>query len=165
MPGSWRSQHFTRCASEDENLVGLPTSGVAATAESDLELTTMLSRAAASIGQEVCTLPSSTLSQLDDWFLGMGHGSQPGPAPVAFFLEVQEELMKLRTAPFLSRSRSSVCSILTTLNGGAAMGYVDIPQVESAFAVHLCPARRGPSVRRCPHLWPKSATFGSSSLR
>ncbi len=118
--------------------MGLPTSGVAATAESDLELTTMLSRAAASIGQEVCTPPSSKLSQLDDWFLGMGHGSQPGPAPVAFFLEVQEELMKeLRTDPFLSRSRSSVCSILTTLNGGAAMGYVDIPQVESAFAVHL----------------------------
>ncbi len=39
---------------------------------------------------------------------------------------------------FTARSGSSASSILATLDGGAARGYVDIPQVESAVAVHLC---------------------------
>ncbi len=42
-------------------------------------------------------------------------------------------------APFMARSRSSASSILTTIDGGAARGYVRIPQVERAIAVHLCP--------------------------
>ncbi len=41
--------------------------------------------------------------------------------------------------PFFSISCSSPFSILTTLNGGAAWGYVDIPQVERAVVVNLCP--------------------------
>ncbi len=35
--------------------------------------------------------------------------------------------------------RSSASSVLTTLDGGVARGYVGIPQVERAVAVHLCP--------------------------
>ncbi len=42
-------------------------------------------------------------------------------------------------APFTARSRSSASSVLTTLDGGVARGYVGIPQVERAVAVHLCP--------------------------
>ncbi len=99
----------------------------------------MLARAAASIGLEVNRPPSPEPSRLDDWFLRAGRGTQPRPIPVPFFPEVHEELTKSWMAPFTARSRSSVSSVLTTLDGGAARGYADIPQVERAVAVHLCP--------------------------
>ncbi len=84
-------------SSEDEGAVGLPPSGVVASAASDLELTAMLARAAASIGLEVNRPPSPEPSRLDDWFLGAGRGSQPRPTPVPFFPEVHEELTLLLT--------------------------------------------------------------------
>ncbi len=99
----------------------------------------MLARAVVSIGLEVNRPPSPEPSRLDDWFLGAGRGSQPRPAPVPFFPEVHEELTKSWMAPFTARSRSSASSILTTLDGGVAKGYVGIPQVERAIVVHLCP--------------------------
>ncbi len=64
-------------SSEDEGAVGLPPSGVVATAAPDPELTAMLARAAVSIGLEVNRPPSPEPSRLDDWFLGAGRGSQP----------------------------------------------------------------------------------------
>ncbi len=79
-------------SSEDKGAVGLPPSGVVATAAPDPELTAMLARAAVSIGLEVNRPPSPEPSRLDDWFLGAGRGSQPRPAPVPFFPEVHEEL-------------------------------------------------------------------------
>ncbi len=57
-------------SSEDEGAVGLPPSGVVATAAPDPELTAMLARAAMSIGLEVNRPPSPEPSRLDDWFLG-----------------------------------------------------------------------------------------------
>ncbi len=59
-------------SSEDEGAVGLPPSGVVATAAPDPELTAMLARAAVSIGLEVNRPPSPEPSRLDDWFLGAG---------------------------------------------------------------------------------------------
>ncbi len=111
--------------------MGLPPSGVVATAAPDPEL------AAMSIGLEVNRLPSPEPSWLDGWFLGAVRGSQP----VTFFLEVHKELTKSWMAPFTVRSRSSISSVLTTLDGRAARGYVAIPQVERAVAVHLCPRK------------------------
>ncbi len=125
--------------SEDEGAVGLPPSGVVATAAPDPEPTAMLARAAVSIGLEVNRPPSPEPSRLDDWFLGAGRGSQPRPAPVPFFPEVHEELTSSWMAPFTARSRSSASSVLTTLDGGVARGYAGIPQVERAVAVHLFP--------------------------
>ncbi len=110
-------------SSEDEGAVGLPPSGVVATAAPDPELMAMLARAAVSIGLEVNRPPSPEPSQLDNWFLGAGCGSQPRSTPVPFFPEVHEELTKSWMAPFTARSRSSASSILTTLNGGVARGY------------------------------------------
>ncbi len=81
-------------SSEDEGAVGLPPSGVVATAAPDPELTPMLARAAVGIGLEVNRPPSPKPSQLDYWFLGAWRGSQPRPAPVPFFPEVHEELTK-----------------------------------------------------------------------
>ncbi len=91
-----------------------------------------------------------------------------------FFPEVLEELTKSWMAPFTARSRSSASSILTTLDG-VARGYAGIPQVERAIAVHLCPrltllyerrkSRRGPSGRRCPPWWSRSAISGSTWQR
>ncbi len=214
-------------SSEDEGAVGLPPSGVVATAAPDPELTAMLARAAVNIGLEVNRPPSPEPSRLDDWFLGAGRGSQPRPAPVPFFPEVHEELTSLWMAPFTARSRSSASSVLTTLDGGVARGYAGIPQVERAVAVHLCPrntatwrnrprlpskackltaalaakaysaagqaasalhamailqvqvptrgwcrscarrrkSRRGPSGRRCPPWWSRSAISGSTWQR
>ncbi len=111
----------------------------------------MLARAAVSIGLEVNSPPSPEPSQLDDWFLGEGRGSQPRSAPVPFFPEVHEELTKSWTAPFTARSCSSASSILTTLDGGVARGYAGIPQVERAIAVHLCP-QNGATWRNRPCL-------------
>ncbi len=138
-------------SSEDEGAVGLPPSGVVATAAPDPELTAMLARAAVSIGLEVNRPPSPEPSRLDDWFLGAGRGSQPRPAPVPFFPEVHEELTSSWMAPFTARSRSSASSVLTTLDGGVARGYVGIPQVERAVAVHLCP-RNAATWRNRPRL-------------
>ncbi len=67
-------------SSEDEGAVGLPPSGVVATAAPDPELTDMLARAAVSIGLEVNRPPSFEPSWLDDWFLGVERCSQPHPA-------------------------------------------------------------------------------------
>ncbi len=138
-------------SSEDEGAVGLPPSGVVATAAPDPELTAMLARAAVSIGLEVNRPPSPEPSRLDDWFLGAGRGSQPRPAPVPFFPEVHEELTSSWMAPFTARSRSSTSSVLTTLDGGVARGYAGIPQVERAVAVHLCP-RNAATWRNRPRL-------------
>ncbi len=134
-------------SSEDEGAVGLPPSGVVATAAPDPELTAMLARAAVSIGLEVNRPPSPEPSRLDDWFLGAGRGSQPRPAPVPFFPEVHEELTSSWMAPFTARSRSSASSVLTTLDGGVARGYAGIPQVERAVAVHLETPPLGGTVR------------------
>ncbi len=67
-------------SSEVKGAVELPPSGVVATAAPDPELTAMLAWAAVSIGLEVNRPPSSELSRLDDWFLGVGLGSQPRSA-------------------------------------------------------------------------------------
>ncbi len=138
-------------SSEDEGAVGLPPSGVVATAAPDPELTAMLARAAVSIGLEVNRPPSPEPSRLDDWFLGAGRGSHPRPALVPFFPEVHEELTSSWMAPFTARSRSSASSVLTTLDGGVARGYAGIPQVERAVAVHLCP-RNAATWRNRPRL-------------
>ncbi len=138
-------------SSEDEGAVGLPPSGVVATAAPDPELMAMLVRVAVSIGLEVNRPPSPEPSWLDDWFLGAGRASQPRPAPVPFFPEVHEELTSSWMAPFTARSRSSASSVLTTLDGGVARGYAGIPQVERAVAVHLCP-RNAATWRNRPRL-------------
>ncbi len=93
-------------SSEDEGAVGLPPSGVVATAAPDPELMAMLARAAVSIGLEVNRPPSLEPSRLNDWFLGAGRGSQPCSTLVPFFPEVHEELMKSWMAPFTARSRA-----------------------------------------------------------
>ncbi|KAL0150334.1 hypothetical protein M9458_054336 [Cirrhinus mrigala] len=81
--------------------------------------------------------PSPEPSRLDNWFLGSGRFSKPVP----FFLEVHEELTKLWEAPLSARSRYANSSSLTTLHSGPARGYMEIPQVERAIAMHLCPAK------------------------
>ncbi len=64
-------------SSEDEGAVGLPPSGVVATAAPDPELTAMLARAAVSIGLEVNRPPSPEPSRLDDWTLGAHNRALP----------------------------------------------------------------------------------------
>ncbi len=119
-------------SSEDEGAVGLPPSGVVATAAPDPELTAMLARAAVSIGLEVNRPPSPEPSRLDDWFLGTGRGSQPRPAPVPFFPEVHEELTSSWMAPWRNRPRlpSKACKLTAAL---AAKAYSAAGQAASAL--------------------------------
>ncbi|KAL0199155.1 hypothetical protein M9458_007695, partial [Cirrhinus mrigala] len=92
-------------------------------------------------------------SRLDDWFLGSGRGSKPRSSPVPFFPEVHEELTKSWKAP-LSPS-------LTTLDGGPARGYTEVPQVERAIAMHLCP-QNAASWRGRPRLPSRACKFSSA---
>ncbi|KAL0199366.1 hypothetical protein M9458_007906, partial [Cirrhinus mrigala] len=102
------------------------------------------------IGLEVPKTPPANPLRLDDWFLGRSPAAPPRSPPVPFFPEVHEELVRTWRAPYSSRPQPS-SSPLATLDGGAARGYVAIPQVERAVAVHLCP--RGTATwRDRPHL-------------
>ncbi len=123
--------------SGEDDLAALPPSGRVALPESDPELTAMISRAAESIGLHWRPPPSPERSRLDDWFLG-AQAERRQPPPVPFFQEVHEVTRSWR-APFSARNRPSASSVLTTLDGGAAQGYVEIPPVERAIAMQLCP--------------------------
>ncbi len=56
-----------------------------------------------------------------------------------FFPEVHEELTRSWKAPFTARNKPCGSSPLTTLDGGAALGYMGIPSVERSVAMQLCP--------------------------
>ncbi len=120
--------------SGDDDSAALPPSGRVALPESDPELTAMLSRAAESVGLHWRPPPSPERSRLDDWFLG-AQADRRQPPPVPFFPEVHEEVTRSWKAPFSARNRPSASSVLTTLDGGAAQGYVEIPPVERAIAM------------------------------
>ncbi|KAL0194596.1 hypothetical protein M9458_008168, partial [Cirrhinus mrigala] len=131
----------------------------AAQSESEAELAAMLVRAAKSIDLEVPKAPSPECSQLD-WFLGAGSDVPPLSTPVPFFPEVHEELTKTWRAPYTAHLRLST-SLLTTLDGEVARGYVDVPQVERAVAVHLCP-QNAATWRNCPRLPSKACKLSSA---
>ncbi len=124
--------------SGEDDSAALPPSGRVALPESDPELTAMLSRAAESVGLHYRRPPSPERSRLDDWFLG-AQAERRQPPPVPFFPEVHEEVTRSWKAPFSARNRPSASSVLTTLDGGAAQGYVEVPPVERAIAMQLCP--------------------------
>ncbi len=97
----------------------------------------MLARAAERVGLEWKPPPRPEPSRLDDWFLGVARAGSQGPTPVPFFPEVHDELTGSWTAPFTARNLSGGSSSLTTLDGGAARGYMEIPPVERSVAMQL----------------------------
>ncbi len=141
--------------SGEDDSAALPPSGRVAMPESDPELTAMLSRATESIGLLYrLKTPSPECSRLDDWFLGP-QAKHRQPPPVPFFPEVHEEVTRSWRAPFSARNRPSASSILTTLDGGAAQGYVEIPPVR------LCP-QGAAAWRGNPHLPSRACRFSSA---
>ncbi|XP_056628359.1 uncharacterized protein LOC130439813 isoform X1 [Triplophysa dalaica] len=126
-------------ASDGDDLSELLSTGGRARDGTDPEMSAMLARAAVSIGLQRANPPSPKRSRLDEWYLGTGRGQKPRTTPVPFFPEVHEELTRSWNAPFSARSTLVGSAAVTSLDGGAARGYVDIPQVERAVAVHLCP--------------------------
>ncbi len=146
--------------SGEDNSAALPPSGRVALPESDPELTAMLSRAAESIGLHYRRPPSPERSRLDDWFLG-AQAERRQPLPVPFFPEVHEEVTRSWKAPFSARNRPSASSILTTLDGGAAQGYVEVPPVERAIAMQLCP-QGAAAWRGNPRLPSRACKFSSA---
>ncbi len=146
--------------SGDDDSAALPPSGRVALPESDPELTAMLSRAAESVGLHWRPPPSPERSRLDDWFLG-AQAERRQPPPVPFFPEVHEEVTRSWRAPFSARNRPSASSVLTTLDGGAAQGYVEIPPVERAIAMQLCP-QGAAAWRGNPRLPSRACKFSSA---
>ncbi|KAI2650661.1 Uroporphyrinogen decarboxylase [Labeo rohita] len=145
-----------RMSSGDEDSAALPPLGVA-----DPEMAAMLSWAAVSVGLEWNPPPCPEPSRLDDWFLGAARAGSQYPTPVPFFPEVHEEVTKLWTAPFSARNPSGPSSILTTLDGGVAKGYVELPPVEWSVAMRLCP-KTSNSWRGNPRLPSRACKFSSS---
>ncbi len=141
--------------SGEDDSAALPPSGRVALPESDPELTAMLSRAAESIGLLYrLKPPSPECSRLDDWFLGSQAEHRQPPA-VPFFPEVHEEVTRSWRAPFSARNWPSASSVLTTLDGGAAQGYVEIPPVR------LCP-QGAAAWRGNPRLPSRACRFSSA---
>ncbi len=141
--------------SGEDDSAALPPSGRVALPESDPELTAMLSRATESIGLLYrLKPPSPECSRLDDWFLGP-QAKHRQPPPVPFFPEVHEEVTRSWRAPFSARNRPSASSILTTLDGRVALGYVEIPPVR------LCP-QGAAAWRGNPHLPSRACRFSSA---
>ncbi len=142
-------------SSEDEGVVGLPPSGVVATAAPDPELTAMLARAAVSIGLEVNRPPSPEPSRLDDWFLG--------------------------AVPLVSRSGARCLSSRRCMRSWRVRGWpLSRPEAARPPPPSSLPSmaewpggtlyerrksRRGPSGRRCPPWWSRSAISGSTWQR
>ncbi|KAL0163691.1 hypothetical protein M9458_039444, partial [Cirrhinus mrigala] len=75
--------------------------------------------------------------------------------------QVHEELTKSWKAPLSARSRHVISPSLTTLDGGPARGYTEVPQVERAIAMHLCP-QNAASWRGCPRLPSRACKFSSA---
>ncbi|KAL0186640.1 hypothetical protein M9458_018310, partial [Cirrhinus mrigala] len=121
----------------------------------DAEMATALKE----IGVVWVPQPSPEPSRLDDWFLGSGRDSRPRSSP--FFPEVHEELTRSWKAPLSARSRHVISLSLTTLDGGPARGYTEVPQVERAIAMHLCP-QNAASWRGRPRLPSKARKFSSA---
>ncbi len=120
----------------------------------------MLSRAAESIGLHYRPPPSPEHSRLDDWFLG-AQAERRQPPPVPFFPEVHEVVTRSWKAPFSARNRPSASSVLTTLDSGAAQGYVEVPPVERAIAMQLCP-QGAAAWRGNPRLPSRACKFSSA---
>ena len=148
--------------SEADALSEAPAAGAGSQSVADAEMAAMLERAAKAIGIEWKSPPRPERSRLDDWYLGNDRGSRPRSTPVPFFPEVHEELTKSWKAPFSARTRLSGSSSLTTLDGGPAKGYTEVPAVERAIAVHLCP-QTAATWRDRPKL-PSRACKASSAL-
>ncbi|KAI2646434.1 Gag-Pro-Pol polyprotein [Labeo rohita] len=75
--------------------------------------------------------PISNTAKCCESFPG-GHDLRPRSSPVPFFPEVREELMKSWKAPLSARSRYTKSPSLTTLDGGPARGYMEVPELERA---------------------------------
>ncbi|KAI2644611.1 hypothetical protein H4Q32_030719 [Labeo rohita] len=127
----------------------------------DAEMAAALQRAAREIGVAWAPPPGPEPSRLDDWFLGKGRDPRPRSSPVPFFPEVHEELTRSWKAPLSARSRYANSSSLTTLDGGPARGYTEVPQVERAIAMHLCP-QNAASWRGQPKLPSRACKFSST---
>ncbi len=215
-------------SSEDEGAVGLPPSGVVATAAPDPELTAMLARAAMSIGLEVNRPPSPEPSLLDDWFLGADNRAQPRclssrrcmrswrsrgwplswpeapcPPPPSSLTSTAEWPGGTRAFPrWRERSRCTCAHEMPPLGGTIRVSRPKLiapwarqpppctPWLSCRFTKPRCSnrctrvvptrgwcrscarrltslyewrkARRGPSGRRCPPWWSRSAISGST---
>ncbi len=74
---------------------------------------------------------------------------------------MHEEMTRSWRAPFSGRNRPSASSVLTTIDSGAAQGYVEIPQVERAIAMQLCP-QGAAAWRDNPHHPSRAFKFSSA---
>ncbi|KAL0173588.1 hypothetical protein M9458_029556, partial [Cirrhinus mrigala] len=146
---------------EDDPAALLP-SGQSEILDADLGMMAMLARATKRIGLEWKPPPCPEPSRLDDWYFGVAHAGSQGPTPVPFFSEVYDKLTEMCTATFTARKHSSGLSSLTTLDGGAARVYTEVPLVERLVVTRMCPSTA--STWRGKPLLPSRAHRHSSAL-
>lgn len=87
-------------SSGDKDPAVLPPSGRAALVESDPELTAFFSWAADGVRFKSRPPPCPERLRLDDWYLGAAHIDHQHPAPMPFFSEVHEEVIKASEGTF-----------------------------------------------------------------
>lgn len=123
--------------SDAEDSSDLPATAGRAREKSDKEMTGMLSRDASASSAPHCLLRSACSWILGTWIRSMV--ASCAPPRYIFVPEVHEGLAKTWHAPFSAHTRQTSSVALTSLDDGQAKGYVDLPQVERAVGVHLCP--------------------------
>ncbi len=79
----------------------------------------------------------------------------------SFFPKVYEEVTRSWKAHFSAQNRPSTSSVLTTLDGGAAQGYVEIPPDEHAITIKLCP-QSAATWRGNPHFSSRACKISSA---
>ncbi len=127
--------------SGDDDSAALPPSGVVALSESDPEMTAMLSWAAENVGLVWNPPPRPDSSRLDEWSLGGGRAEKLRAPPSGAILPRSAWwAYKIVEGTFhCPKQILWLLPLLTTLNGGAALGHTGIPSVERSVGMQLCP--------------------------
>ena len=108
----------------------------------DAELFRVMSRAVGELGLNWLSPAEPARGRLDEWYLP-GRQQAPRQRAAPFLPEVHEELTKSWRAPFSARTRASASHTLSSVDGAEEKGYVSLPPIEEAVAVHLCPPTAG----------------------
>ncbi len=146
--------------SGEDDSAALPPSGRVALPESDPELTAMLPGPLRASG---CTIGVRRLPSARGWMIG-SWGRRPNVGNRPRFRSSRKCMRRWTRswkAPFSARNRPSASSVLTTLDGGAAQGYVEVPPVERAIAMQLCP-QGAAAWRGNPRLPSRACKFSSA---
>ncbi|XDV14306.1 hypothetical protein PO909_014578 [Leuciscus waleckii] len=108
----------------------------------DAELLRLLTKTVEDLGLEWTAPQEPAPNRLDGCFLP-GRRSSPVLKPAPFLPELHDMLSRSWGAPYSARLWFSVSSALSAVDDAKERGYLSIPPVEEAVAIHLCPPSAG----------------------